>query len=181
MRFQFAIQLTDEEYFAINKFLMLQSRNGKKKMLIFRISLAVALCAIAFLSLLGGGFTAAAWRGIIPYFILLALFQAGIRPFFLWIIKGNIRSLGKQGKMPYSPTSDMTFGEESFTETTPDNKTEVKYTAIDNVSAIPDQAIYIHINSLLHYIIPVSVFASRQEYEDFLSFLETKCEKVERY
>ena len=75
----------------------------------------------------------------------------------------------------------LEFLDETFTETTPDNKTEQKYTCIERVSIITDKIIYIHINNVTAYLIPMSSFASSEELRSFIDFIKTKAPIVDIY
>lgn len=48
----------------------------------------------------------------------------------------------KSGKPAYSPTSVIEFDEDSFTETTPENKIEQKYSSVERISIIKDRFVY---------------------------------------
>ena len=133
------------------------------------------------LSLFGGEFSAAAWIGIIPYAILLVLFELLLNPLLCWILKSNIKSLKSKGKMGYSPVSEIEFYDESFVEITPDNKTEQKYSAIERVSVITDKVVYIHVNNVMSYILPLSCFESKEQYNNFLDFMRSKCANIDVY
>lgn len=181
MHFKFYINLNDKDYLDYNTFWMIRSPYGKKQMLKFRLAIAILFACISFLSLLTGKFSAKAWIGVIPYAIFLVLFELLLNPFFTWILRGSIKSLKSKGKMGYSPVSEMEFYDESFIETTPDNKSEQKYSAVERVSVIADKVIYIHVNSVMSYILPFSCFASKEQYEQFLDFLKTKCTSIDLY
>ena len=181
MLFKLNICLTDKDYLDYNVFWMTRSPYGKKQMTSSRIIIALICCAIAFLSLLSGNFSSEAFIGIIPYAILLVLFELIWRPFFIWIIKGQMKSLKKQGKMGYSANSDMEFYEESFVEITPENKTEQKYSAIERISILTDKVIYIHVNNVMSYVIPTSCFESKDQLDTFIDFIKEKCINVDTY
>ena len=181
MHFKFHINLNDNDYLNYNTFWSFKSPYGKKQVLKFRIAIAILLAAVSFLSLFGGGFSANAWIGIIPYAILLILFELLLNPFFRWILKGNIKSLKAKGKMGYSPVSEIEFYDESFVEITPDNKTEQKYSAIERVSVITDKVVYIHVNNVMSYILPLSCFESKEQYNNFLDFVRSKCANIDVY
>ena len=142
---------------------------------------AIHHCALALLALFGGGFSASAWLGIIPYVILLVLFELLLNPFFVWVLKNNIKSLKSKGKMGYSPVAEMEFYDERFIEVTPDTKSEQKYSAVERVSVITDKVIYIHVNNVASYILPLSCFESNEQYNEFLDFVKTKCTNVDVY
>ena len=89
--------------------------------------------------------------------------------------------LKKSGKMGYSPNAVMEFYDEIFVETTPENRTEQSYSAVERVSVVEDRTIYIHINNVMAYILPVTAFESKEQYDSFLSFIRTKCAIVDVY
>ena len=83
--------------------------------------------------------------------------------------------------MGYSPVSEMEFYDESFIEITSDNKTEQKYSAIERVSVITDKVVYIHVNNVMSYILPLSCFESKEQYNNFLDFVRSKCANIDVY
>ena len=83
--------------------------------------------------------------------------------------------------MGYYPVSEMEFYDESFMEITPDNKTEQKYSAIERVSVITDKVVYIHVNNVMSYILPLSCFESKEQYNNFLDFVRSKCTNIDVY
>ena len=181
MNFKFNITLTDKEYFDYNIFWSLKSPYGKKQIVMLRVVMAVLFCAAAFAFCAGGGFSTDSLIGAIPYLIVLVLFQLLLKPFFSWTLKGHIKSLKKKGKMGYSPVSKIEFYDEMFVETTPDNKTEQKYTAVERVSIIGDTVVYIHVNNVMAYILPRFCFESKEQYDSFLEFIKEKCVNVNIY
>ena len=98
-----------------------------------------------------------------------------------WTLKASIKSLRKKGKMGYSPTSVVEFLNETFIETTPENKTEQKYSSIERISLVDNKMIYIHVNNVMAYIIPVSCFESAEQYQSFLDFIKTKSTNIDIY
>ena len=75
----------------------------------------------------------------------------------------------------------MEFCDDVFTEITADNKTEQKYSAIDEVDIIRGQAIYIRLNRLVAYIIPESCLESSEKYEELLRLLRKKCSVIKEF
>ena len=109
--------------------------------------------------------------------IIAEIFTPSILTFFL---KQTLKSQKKTGKAGYSPNSQIEFYDDYFTETTSDGKTENKYSAVERISIL-DEYVYIHINSLMAYILPQSAFSSDEQYNDFLSFITSKCSVVDKY
>ena len=83
--------------------------------------------------------------------------------------------------MGYSPVSEIEFYDESFVEITPDNKTEQKYSAIERVSVVTDKVVYIHVNNVMSYILPLTCFESKEQYDTFLDFVRSKCANIDVY
>ena len=181
MHFGFDITLSENDYFDYNVFMVIRSPYGKKQMLLFRLVIAITILAFCFFSLCGWGFTSEAFLGIVPYLILLALAQLFFTRFFAWLIKGQIRSLKKSGKMPYSPSARIEFFDDELIEISEENKIESKYSSIERVSVISGKTVYIHINNAMSYILPRACFESDERREDFLAFIKTKCENIDVY
>ena len=93
----------------------------------------------------------------------------------------GLEMLKKGGKMPYSPQAEMTFTEEGFSEFTSEHKTEQIYTAVECVSVVEGVAIYVHINKLMGFLLPEKVFESKQQLDEFITFLKTKVTTVDFY
>ena len=180
MLFQFIINLTDEDYLDYNVFWNLKSAYGKKTAILIRVICALCFSAMICTTLLQNNFSIESGVEITVYALVLVLFQVFFNKFFSLILKAYIKSLKKKGKVAYSPVATMEFWEESFIETTPENKTETKYSSIERVSLVADK-IYIHVNNFIAYIIPISCFKNREQYEAFLAFISTKCAKIDDY
>ena len=83
--------------------------------------------------------------------------------------------------MGYSPSSVIEFYEDSFVETTPDNKTEQRYASIERISIVDNKMIYIHVNNIMAYILPLSCFETKEQYDEFFEFIKTKCFNIDIY
>ena len=181
MKFQFNVNTNDQDYLDYNKFWMLRSHYGKKQMTTFRVVFAVIIGVYILISLHVGNFTLDSFIGIIPMAILLILFELLLSPLFVLFLKSHLKSLKKKGKMGYSPSSVIEFHEDVFIETTPDNKTEQKYSAIERVSVVDNKVVYIHVNNIMSYILPFSCFESNEQYNEFFEFIKTKCSNIDIY
>lgn len=181
MNFRFQISLTENDYLEFNKFHMLKSPYGAKNIRNFRIAIIFLIGFFVLLSLILGHFTLDALINIIPLLILLVISQLLLKYFFVFIIKRNISRLKKKGKMPYSLSSRMEFGENSFVETTEENKIEQKYSSIERISIIKERYVYIHTNSVMAYILPMNSFESKEQYNEFLDYIKTKCTHIDFY
>lgn len=181
MKFQFNVNVNDQDYLDYNTFWMIRSPYGKKQIKIFRITITVLFAIFMLISLLSGGFSLESILGVIPIIIVLSLVQIFLTKFFSWSLKGQIKVLKKSGKMGYSPEAVIEFYEESFVETTPENKTEHKYSAIERISVVDNKMIYIHVNNVMSYMLPLSSFESKEQYNSFFEFIKTKCAIIDIY
>ena len=181
MNFRFNVNVNDRDYLEFNTFWVLRSSYGKKQIKNIRIFLTALFVLFIFIALIIGKFTAESLLGIIPIVIVLLLAQIFLTKFFAWSLKTTIHTLRQSGKMAYSPESVMEFSEDSFIETTPENKTEQKYSAIERVSIVDNKMMYIHINNVMAYMLPLSCFESKEQYDDFLTFIKTKCANIDIY
>ena len=181
MKFQFNVNVNDQDYLDYNTFWMIRSPYGKKQIKIFRITITVLFAIFMLISLLSGGFSLESVLGVIPIIIVLSLVQIFLTKFFSWSLKGQIKVLKKSGKMGYSPEAVIEFYEESFVETTPENKTEHKYSAIERISVVDNKMIYIHVNNVMSYMLPLSSFESKEQYNSFFEFIKTKCAIIDIY
>lgn len=181
MKYQFNVKLNDQDYIKLNNFCMVKSYYGKKQMKSIRILFIALFAALWLLSLVSGGFTKESFIGVIPTVILCVLVQVFLPKIFMWLNKMHIKNLKRDGKMPYSASSVMEFYDDYFAESTPENKTEQKYAAVERISVVEGETIYIHINKLMAYILPVSCFNSKEQFESFVEFIKTKCENIDVY
>lgn len=181
MKFRFNVNVNDQDYLDYNTFWMIRSPYGKKQIITFRITFAVLFAIFILISLFGGGFSLESILRIIPMIIVLSLTQIFFNRFLSWSLKGQIKTLKKSGKMGYSPESVIEFYDESFVETTPENKTEHKYSAIERISVVDNKMIYIHVNNIMSYMLPLSSFESKEQYNSFFEFIKTKCANIDIY
>lgn len=181
MKFEFNVNVDDNDYLDYNAFWLLRSHYGKKQMLNFRIFIAVIFGLGILYVLHSGGFTLVSFIATLPMLILLVVMELLFSPFYIFFLKGYLKSLKKRGKMGYSPASIIAFHEEFFIETTPNNKTEYKYSAVERISIIEDKVVYIHLNNILSYILPFSCFENKEQYNEFIKFMKTKCTDIDRY
>lgn len=182
MKFQFNVIMTDEDYLEYNKFQLIRSPYGKKQLRNLRISLTALFGGSALLSLIVGGFsTEYFFTAVVPLLILYIIMQAVCKRFLARTLKGQLKMMKKSGKPGYSPSSVMEFYDDYFVETAPDNKTEQKYSAVERVSIVDNKVVYIHINNLMAYVLPINCFESGEQYESFLEFIKTKCANIDVY
>ena len=181
MKFQFNVNLNDQDYIDYNYFLELKSSYSKKHKqdYLFKVAIFYAISILLFyifwgfsIKLLVGAVFMAIYWGII---ILL-------RPrAFLREIRKRIQISKDNGKVAYIPESVLEFYEDYFKEITSEISSEMKYSAVEKVSIIENKMIYLHMNSVLSYMLPIASFESKEQQERFVEFMKTKCGAVEFY
>lgn len=181
MKFRFIVNVSDEEYFEYNKFWMLRSPYGKKQIIKNRITVSVVFGLCILFLLFSGGFSMDSLISIIPLVILLGVFHVFLPRFLTSSIKGQMKALKKSGKPGYSPNSVIEFYDDGFVETTEDNKTEQKYTSIERISIVDNKMLYIHVNNIMAYMLPLRSFESEEQYDEFLELMKAKCSNIDIY
>ncbi len=179
--FKFDVNTTDKDYLDYNVFWMTRSHYGKKQITNLRIFIAVLIAIYIAIMLFGGGFASGTFLSSLPLVMIFGFMFIFMTKFFKWTVKASVKSLKKKGKMGYSSIAVIEFLDDVFIETTPENKTEQKYSSIERISLVDNKMIYIHVNNIMAYIIPFSCFESAEQYESFLSFIKTKCANIDIY
>ena len=181
MSFHFDVRLTEQDYLDYNIFWALKSPYGKKQTNQIRWLFAIACVLMLAVTWLGDGTLTDKIIETVGFLIVFILLELLFNKFYGWLLKGHIKSLKKTGKMGYSPISTIEFFEESLIETTPDNKTEIKYSSVERVIIVGNKVIYIHVSNVMAYIIPTACIQSQEDYESFVAFLQEKGLSVEKY
>lgn len=181
MKFQFQVNIAENDYIEFNKFHQLRSPYGIKNILTFRILVAVICFGFVIANLSYGSFDFEAWLTTIPIFVIFIVFNVFIRKMLGFSIKQNIKHLKKHGKMAYAPSAILEFGENSLVETTENTKAEIKYSTIERISVIGDKYIYIHFNNVSAVIMPETCFENEAQREKLLEFLRTLNTKYDLY
>lgn len=89
------------------------------------------------------------------------------------IIKRTIKSMKKQGKLPYNQEVLLRFEAAFFVEITAESETKTKYSSIEKVVA-DQNAIYIYISVIQAIILPLSAFENQGQKENFWHFINNK-------
>ena len=181
MKFRFNVTMDDKAYLEYNKFMLSKSHYGKKSTNLLRITILFIMVIYVVVSLIISGFTLESFLSTVPLLACLAVLLFTVTLLLSLSVKFALKHQKSTGKMAYSPESVIEFYDEAFVEITPENKTENKYIAIERISVIENKNIYIHINNVMSYVLPVSCFESIEQYNEFLEFLATKCATIDRY
>lgn len=181
MEYRFNVTINEKDYLDYNKFWQFRSPYGKKQIRNIRIYLLILFVLYALYRFFRTDFSADGVFSILPMLLLCLFFQIFLKGFFSLILNLHIKSLKKRGKPGYSPESVLEFSENCFREITSDNKTECKYSTVERISIVDNKNMYIHINSMASYILPLSCFESKEQYDGFLQFIKTKCANIDFY
>ena len=181
MKYKFQIHLDDNDYLEFNKFHVLRSQYGKKQIINLRVTMCVITLAMVLISLVTGSFSIDSFISVIPLLLIITVFQISLKKITVSSLKATISRAKKKGKMPYSPSSVMEFFDEGFMETTKEQRIEQKYSALERVSVVEGKYVYLHVNNVMAYIIPNVSFDSREQYKEFLSFINGKCPNIDFY
>ena len=181
MKFQFNVRLTERDYLNYNVFWNFRSPYGYKPQRAGRIAVCFLALVACLFTLWQGNFTMDAVYKLSPVGVVFLLALLLVKPIAVRSLKSNIKGLKQKGKLPYSPCATIEFGEHHFTEITPDRKTEWIYSTIERISIINAKFVYIHLNTLSACILPLAYFESQKQYQEFISFMQTKCENIDVY
>lgn len=178
--FKFNVNLTDNDYLEYNKFWNFRSHYGKHQLIFMRVILAVVIGIFVLVSFIQKGFSTSTLVSVIPLLILLTLLEIFLKKYITFTLKSQLNSLKKKGKEAYSPVSTLEFYDDYLVEITENNKTEQKYSSIERVSLI-NGTVYLHVNNMMAYIIPISSFENKMHYDRFVEFIKTKISIIDNY
>lgn len=181
MKYQINVLLSEEEYIKFNEFYTFKSFYGKKTGRIIML-----LPTIFTLVIIGTVYVIVGinmFSHIFCLFFLIDLIVQFFRrdKFKKKIVQKSIKSLKKQGKLPYMSESVLEFYDDKIIEISKESRTELLYSAIERVSVLKDGTIYLHQNSAQAYPIPNSVFISEINYNEFLEFIKSKCRVIDYF
>ena len=181
MLYQFNIHLTEEDYVAFNQFHSFESPQGKKLIRNSRMILTLVMVVLAALIFLVDGLSSFA----VTYAIVLGLFTVfyvvGFQKIMNRVIRKQIKTLKKTGKLPFDPVSAFEFYEDRMAEITTSRHTEQRYDAIEQVCVVREQYLLLYTSSVGAYILPIPQLRQQGNLEELLSFLMQKCGKVAYY
>ena len=178
---EFNVVMNDDDYLEYNKFHMFKSPYGRRSTVGTQIMISVIMAIFVLVNLIRGSFSTESFVRAIPFVILLVLCLLCYKPLLMFFLKQQLKSYKKSGKMGYSPVSKITFYEDRFEEITETNKTEQSYSSIERISVVGEKYIYIHVNSIMAYIVPFSCIESREQYDELMSLLGEACHKIDIY
>ena len=181
MRFCFNVKLTDEDYYLFNEFTAKHSPATKKTALMSKIIVAVIFLYGALNIFITQGVNAVSVTAAAFFVVLFIILALAFDKINSRVVKFQVKALLKKEKKPYSADSVLEFYDDYLKEIAPDNKSEVRYTAIDKITVIKNCYVYVYLDGIRGFVIPVSCFENEAEQNAFVSFLGTVCNKTEYF
>lgn len=171
--FEFNYSITEEDYVRFNEHHALTSEAGKKGLLAYRCVIPIiSLCFIFVIWAISKDWTLViietVFLGILSLVWLLLSKKSYLRS-----LRRNIKIIKKNGKLPYSTESTLSFGDTTFTDSSKSISTTYDYSAIEAVWVTPTD-IYIYTSSIQAVLMPFTIFSSVDEINSFIGFLSTK-------
>jgi len=174
---KFHLSITEEDYIAFNIDHAFHSASARKTITIGRFLPALVSACFLMIFLLSGmdqkyliaEITMLGVLSIVGYFRYPDVYKKSIRK--------NILKLKAEGRLPYSPETDIEFTETEIIETAPDR---VSHTPYSSVLAIreTDEQIFIKFGAMQSFILPIRCLGERKQ--ELLDFLHEKCDNVQQ-
>ena len=175
--FQIKNSITEHDYLAFNEYHLLHSEQGKRAINMFRILTPVLSLLVIVIFWIAEVSQVLLITEIIALSIVSIVMAFYSKKILLKSVKKNIRKLEKDGKLPFNKESTITFNDDSLHEKTIQTETSIQYAAIDKIIQ-GDQAIYVYFSAIQAFIFPYRSFESDEQKNEFITFLNAKCEKT---
>lgn len=181
MRFHLKKVLTEEDYLEFNCFCSLKLKPNNKQHIKARVFMTGWMIMLAALVVWFGGWTYVT----VGYAAIVAIYVAVHLLFYDKIVKRNIKKSIKRtkraGKLPFDYVMELEFYDDKLIEITATSRTEMSYDKIERICVSGDKFIYLFVNSIGGYILPIPQIKEQVDSEDFFNFITQKCSVVEYY
>ncbi|MCL2677728.1 MAG: YcxB family protein [Clostridiales bacterium] len=172
--FKFNITINEEDYFEFSKWHGLNSSAGKKALRSLRFFMPALSALIIFILWIAKANIVFAIVSIIVLAILSVLWVVyGAKSLFVNTVKINIENAKKGGRLPYGKEATLVFEDEAIIDNSPEGETKTRYSAIERIVET-ERYIYVFMNSVEGYIIPLYIFPYDSEKNRFKEFIEGK-------
>lgn len=178
MNFRFNVNLSDKDFLDFNYFHMLKSHYGRKTYILLKTLLLVLPLVFWLVGYTIHSFSEDYLTMLIILIPLCLIMFFMVKPFMKFSVKQQLKTWMKKGKKPYSTEAVMEFSDEIIIETTSENRTELKYTAVDSVYVVKGEIIYIYVNAAQAYLIPYASFENENQFNSFIEFIGNKTKPV---
>ncbi len=171
---EFNYSITDEDYLRFNTHQVLSIDAGKKDLNTYRRRLIfTSLCLFLIVVLISNDLVLTIFESVFLGILLLIMLLLS-KQNYLRAIRRHLNKLKKENlPLPYTPEYNLSFGDDSFTNTSKGIATTFNYSVVDTVWVTPTD-IYIYVNSISAIIIPFTAFSSVDEINSLIGFLSTK-------
>lgn len=175
--YEFQITLDDDDYLRFNQYHLFNSSIGKKTIMSFRLLIPfICFMVVVIFFIAGADFLLMLFEAI-AMLIFSIFWIAKCKKMLLKSINKRIKTMKKEGRLPYSSEAILKFDHESIHEITPNTENMTKYSLIEKI-AVTEKAIYIYISSVQAIILPVTAFAEEKSKIEFLEFINSKVDIV---
>ena len=178
MLYRFEFELSEADYIAFNRFYIENARVFKSRFFNNRwisgpVFLLLALFSFHTFSLTGTILT-----------LIFAIFQLAVSVLCFWgfnrfvasfMLKGMMKKMKKDGKLPYGKENIVQFDEDFIIATEDEIESKFKYINIEKV-VCDKHTVYIFVNAMQACTIPFSAFETEAQRHEFLMFLDRKVE-----
>ena len=181
MQYHLEFKLTEEDYMSFNYFHSFESPQGKKMVKRANtVYFSLLACFMAIVLMYNG----------LSYSSLVCFLVLALCSVFCMLRQETqqkrtmtriMRRLQQGGKLPYDSGSVFTFEEDSFTETTEFEKSEISYRRIEKVCVVKERFVLLYVSSITAHVLPISQLKAQVDLNAFIQFLSEKCAKVEYY
>ncbi|MBR5234102.1 MAG: YcxB family protein [Clostridia bacterium] len=178
MNFRFNVKLSDKDFLEFNYFHMLKSHYGRKTYILLKTLLLVLPLVFWFAGYAIHSFSEDYPKMLIVLIPLCLILFFTAKPIMKASVKQQLNTWMKKGKKPYSTEAVMEFSDESIVETTSENHTELKYSAIDSVYVVKGEIVYLYINAGQAYMLPYASFENEKQFNNFIEFISKKTKPV---
>ncbi len=175
MKFRFEVNLTEEDYYRFNCFSLKNAPHSKQMILNLRLLICLIFLIVVFnfasigeVSVLESSITIIVWA------LFFGILQLLLLPCEKLLLKLQIGSMKKNGKLPYSAHAVVEFDDDDFTEITETRRIQQAYCNIEKIYVSGGETVYIFVNALSAQILPMSAFGSKAHLDAFIDFIITK-------
>ena len=175
--YQFINSVTEDDYLAFNEYHLLHSTQGKRVLMTHRLltpSISLFAIVVFWIADVSRELLITEMIGLGLLSIVMTISS---KKRILKTVKRNIARFKRDGKLPFSKDTIITFDEDHVHEKSNETETRIQYSMIDKVVE-GNQVIYIYFSALQAFILPHRSFESDEQKNEFLSFLNTKCQKA---
>jgi len=167
--------VTEEDYYRFSCHHAFTSRQGRRTLLTAQILLPVLLALIALAAAASDPAFLAVKLGALAAISVLWVVFAKRR--MRRAIRKNLRRLKKSGRLPYSGSGTLTFGESEIAETGETGESRVPYSLVEKLDAT-DGGVYVYVGAMQAVLLPNACFADAAQRDALLAFLREKTGKT---